>query len=112
MRVAAKRELLEAVAVIGAKGLPSAGDGARAAFVDRFGPTCAAWLTWQHHRSLRQGGWARFHIDARKGELPPWFVVAVEYLEKRPGWDVRSAMKDGDPVRRWRVRWVGRARPS
>ncbi len=83
-------------------------DAARQLMVDRFGPQCAAWLTWGHRKLLHRRGAFDVVVPAvdRLGKpyaLPSWFEIAMACLRKRPGWSVDVLRHRGD--RHYRVRW-------
>jgi hypothetical protein len=84
-------------------------EGVRAAYVVRFGPECAAWLCNRFRSRLRRHGEASVHIPFDQEE-PPWFSIAISYLEKHrsSSWSVRRWGSRG--VRRWTIRWLGKRR--
>jgi hypothetical protein len=85
---------------------------ARAMLVERYGPSCAAWLVGERPRRAKLH--RRGQVDVvvpevdREGkpyEMPMWFSVAVDYLRGRPGWTVDVVRHRGE--RRFRIRWLG-----
>lgn len=72
---------------------------ARDMMVERFGPSCAGWLTFEHRRLLKASGAFDVIVPKKvKGEryeVPMWFGLAISFLTRRPGWSV-------DVVDRWR----------
>lgn len=77
----------------------------RAAFIVRFGPQCAAWLCNRFRRKLLRVGVFTVHFQG--SSLPPWFDIAINYLEKhRAKWEVRRELVSG--VWYFRVYWNGR----
>lgn len=81
----------------------------RAAFIVRFGPQCAAWLCNRFRRHVRKLGTFLVHIPEGK-ELPPWFDIAICYLEKhRARWAVTRSSSRG--VRYFRVFYTPKRKP-
>lgn len=75
---------------------------ARGLMVEQFGPSCAAWLVFEHRRMLHRRG--VFDAVIPVGiELPMWFSIAVGFLRRRPGWSVDVLEHSGQ--RLFRIRW-------
>jgi hypothetical protein len=75
--------------------------------IKRDGPKASAWLVARYRRKLRREGEAQFHIDVN-ARTPPWFMVAVEFLKRRVGWQVVVLEQAGR--RTYRVVWLGKVR--
>ena len=75
--------------------------------VKREGAKVAAWLVQQHRRALRRDGYVLFDIDIN-ARTPPWFLVGMKFLQRRPGWSVVTTEQSGK--RRYRLEWLGRLR--
>jgi len=67
--------------------------------------TAAAWLAGKHRRSLRRSG--SVDLVLNQGEAPErWFLVAIDVLQRRQGWDVVMLTRPGRK-RVFRLRWLG-----
>ena len=78
---------------------------ARRLYIDRFGPACAGWLVFAHRRSLHRRGVCDFHIPRHlRSKVPFWFVLAIECLAERPGWQVQQI--DTKNLIVWRLKWL------
>lgn len=77
------------------------------AVVARDGPKCAAWLVRKHRRRIRREGAMPFTIDVNQ-RTPPWFLVAMQCLRRRAGWNVVVTELRG--TRTYRVEWLGKLR--
>jgi hypothetical protein len=77
---------------------------ARELMIDRFGPSCAAWLVNRFRRMIHRYGAFRVHLDPKE-EVPPWFGIAIQFLARREGWDTARA-RDAKGNRSWIVRWT------
>ncbi len=75
----------------------------RAAFVETFGPRCAAWLVNRFRKKVRAYGVIPLFMSASE-EVPPWFQIATSYLERSRKWEVDVQVSGG--VRSYRIRWL------
>ncbi len=83
-------------------------EGIRAAFVQRFGDECAAWLVRRFRKTIRRYGCFSMHLEAGEEE-PNWLQIALAYLRKRSArWAV--AVKTSRGRREYRVVWLGARR--
>jgi hypothetical protein len=75
----------------------------RQLFIERQGPTAAAWLIFKHRKSFHAAG--AFAFVLREGEkLPRWAEFGFEALKMRPKrWTVECVNSEGKQV--WVVRW-------
>ena len=85
-------------------------EGVRAAFIVRFGPRCAGWLIRRMRRRLRAIGRLVLSFPTAGEDLPPWFDIAISFLESRRGWLVERACRRG--TRYFVVHRVPRAIPD
>lgn len=71
--------------------------GMRAAMIWRFGPRCAGWLVNRFRRQIRVRGFFLVHGKVDPNEAPPWFQIAIGYLEKHRSvrWRVESEVRAG-----------------
>jgi len=69
------------------------------------GAECAAWLVWTHHRRMTCG-MLQFNMPLGH-EIPPWFLVAIYFLEHRKGWKVRRYI-DTQHATQFVIHWIRR----
>lgn len=73
----------------------------RALYIERFGPSCAAWLVNRFRRRvLRTGAFYLYLPDDEP--MPPWCDLALAFLGKRRGWHVER-FDVGDGRKRFRI---------
>ena len=78
---------------------------AREFMVRADGPKAAAWVVKHHKRYLHLHGAVEFKI-LRGQRTPPWFTVAIEYLEmSKKHWAVHY--EERGPNRVWTLAWLG-----
>ena len=75
--------------------------------VKRDGPKVAAWLVWTYRRKIRRDGQIVFDIVVAS-RTTPWFLVGIEFLKRRAGWNVLVMEQKGK--RSYRVEWLGKKR--
>jgi hypothetical protein len=101
MRPFMLKELQARAQAIGAEDL---GNRTMEFWVEKFGPTAAAWLIWSQRRVFLRDGVVDFKIP-RANPTPSWFRVAFETLKRRHNWSATMIGNDQSILRVYRVRW-------